>query len=602
MNDVYEGMEQADSNGFNCASASIVPPKIAENIQSTISGIAWAVSNTKTEVSLSIDAAPGAVVEAQNPAGHWASIGSVGPNQQFLNGAVPTSYQWDSDHMRVRLRDNPESEVMIPVRPAITSLAASVNADGKLSIEGTTTLQSGQAQAFSLGRWKSIGHVAQGKFSNLSVPEWYSLASDTVQVRVQNNVTSGSPINATLGYPHSRALLIQPTVSSQADYALMSWKQMKADYQPTGYFAPAGSEIEVWVWGNSDDLTLLVGIQGMADRNNPSLKSEDMRATRLVRGQNFIRDSLGGVIHIRNLTGPGAARVVLGEGAIPIPYYIHGTTTAAQWREMLNASNLPEVELVGTHVVIASFRASALKFAHVDPGNVVDSHEEVLQLEAEVCGLDGSTPVHTRSPLRVYAVESHTSGPPHATTGYIGLPHSAGVGAYAKALIGGEAHHRWVTLHEYGHHFQNRTNGYGPFGEVNVNIYSLAVSRVYDNEYTDVLPLRWPATEQWLAKPRPEKEFIASPDPMTIFEQLRKGLGASFLPKWHHHIRENPCPSPGLECFVVSASIAAEYNLTHFFADWGVLKEIDTDVWEAVNRLGYPYPPVDLTTIRPYVT
>jgi hypothetical protein len=601
MSDVYEGEEQADGNGFNCASASIVPPQIAENIQTTMPGMAWAVSNTTTEVSLNIDAVQGAVVEAQGPAGNWASIGSVGPNQQFLNGAVPKSYQYDSDHIRIRLRDNPHSEVVIPVRPAITGLSASVNADGTLSIEGTTTLQSGRAEAFSLGKWKSIGTVAQGKFSNLSVPWGYSLASDTVRVRVQNNATSGSPISGTFGFPHSRAVLIQPTVSGKEDSAFMSWRLQKADYQPTGYFAPAGSEIEVWVWGNADDLTLLVGIQGMADRNNPSLQSENMRATRLVRGQNFIRDPLGGVIHIRNLSGPGAARIVFGEGASPIPYYIHGTTTAAQWVEMLNASDLPEVELVGKQVVIASFRATALKLVHVDPGDVVDSHEEVLRLEAEVSGLDGSAPLHTSSPLRLYAVEALANAPPYATTGYIGLPYSAGVGAYAEALIGGKAHTLWVTLHEYGHHHQNRTNDYGPFGEVSVNLYSLAVAQVYDNEYTNALPLRWPATQQWLAKPRPEKDFIAGPDPMAIFEQLRKGFGQNFLPKWHRYIRENPCASPGVECFIVSASIAAAYNLTHFFADWGVLKETDTDVWEAVNRLGYPYPLDDLTAIRPYV-
>jgi len=601
MKYVYEGMNQAGVDGFACATGSIVPPQFAPSVEATISGLASAVSSVDIEVYLNVNAEEGTQVEALPRDGPWASIGEVGPCKKLVNGAVPSAYQWDQDHIRVRVHDDPNSEITLPVRPVITSLSSSINADGTLSIIGTTTLQRGQAQSFSLGRWWDIGPIAQNSFSNHSLPDWYSLSQDMVRVRVQNNDTSGSAIDSTLGFPHSRSLLAQPTVAALTEADFMNWTIPKADYQPTGYFAPAKSEIEVWVWGNSDDLTLLVGIQGMADRNDPSQQSENMRATRLVRGQNFIRDPLGGVIHIRNLAKLGSARIVLGYGAIPIPYYKQGITTAAQWREMLYASSSPEVELVGNRVVIASFRTTALNFVLADPGDVVYSHEEVLRLQAEVSGLDDSAPIHTRSPLCLYAVESATIDPPHAATGYIGLPYSNGIGEYAEALIGGRAHQRWVSLHEYGHHHQNHTNNYGPFGEVSVNLYALAVARVYDNEYTDLLPPRWPALQEWLAKPRPEKDFREAPDPMAIFEQLRKGLEEGFLQKWNRYIRENPCVSPGTECFVVSASIAAQHNLTNFFADWGVLEEADTDIWDVVDRLGYPYPPTDLTSIRPYV-
>ncbi|PBK48981.1 hypothetical protein C6383_01200, partial [Pseudomonas syringae pv. actinidiae] len=41
-------------------------------------------------------------------------------------------------------------------------------------------------------------------------------------------------------------------------------------------------------------------------------------------------------------------------------------------------------------------------------------------------------------------------------------------------------------------------------------------------------------------------------------------------------------------------------NLTEFFADWGLLKVTDTEVWNAVSALGFPYPSQRLSAIRPY--
>ncbi|RXT89827.1 hypothetical protein B1F69_16850 [Pseudomonas syringae] len=388
-----------------------------------------------------------------------------------------------------------------------------------------------------------------------------------------------------------------------AEQAAMSWRIRKADYQPTGYFALAGQEFEVRVWGNVDNLTLLVGTQGLADRDDPSEQSENMRARPLTRGINIIRDPLGGAIHIRNLIGsrPGVARVIFGSGAIPMPYYVNGITTT-QWRKMLLLTKAPEVELVGTHIVVAAFRSTALKFSDVEPSAIVHSHEEVMRLEAEVSGFDGSAPIHTRSRLLIYAVEGSASKIPHATTGCIALPYREAIGEFNEALLGGLAAERWVTLHEYGHHYQTSYNSYGLFGEITVNLYALAVGRHYINEYTYVLPDRWNGTVNWLALPRTEKIYGApESDPLAMFEQLRKGLGEDFLPDWHRYIREHPGEALGLKYFVLTASIAAKRNLTEFFADWGLLKLTDTDVWIAVNALGFPYPSQRLAAIRPYL-
>ncbi|WP_239690279.1 M60 family metallopeptidase [Pseudomonas syringae] len=285
-----------------------------------------------------------------------------------------------------------------------------------------------------------------------------------------------------------------------------------------------------------------------------------------------------------------------------MPYYTDGVTTTAQWRSMLQVSDVPEVELVGKYVVIAALRSTALKFSNVLPSAVVRSHEEVMRLEAEVSGLDGSAPIHTRPDLLIYAVEGSGTANPHATTGYIALPYRDYIGEYNEALLGGLAAERWVTLHEYGHHHQTSYNSYGPFGEITVNLYALAVSQHYINEYTYVFPDRWSGTVNWLALPRTAKTYGApESDPQALLEQLRIGLGDGFMPAWHRYIRENPGQTPGLKFFVISACIAAKRNLTEFFADWGLLKITDTEVWIAAKALNFPYPSQRLSAIRPYV-
>lgn len=596
---IKSGAQQAQE--FSCGTCSMTSTQEAARTGVISGGTMVALADSRVEIWLVVKDAPGAIIEAQWPDGTWASIGSVVDGQLF-NPHVHRDYLCDPQHIRLRIQGGQQVDTY-PIQPILTSLSSRRNSDGSISVSGTTTLEKGTVLALSGGQFKSIGEVTNGSFSNTAVPSGYLYAPDTMRIRVDNDEAASDEMDSTLGFPHLRSVLIHPLQSSASEQQFMHWRHRKADYQPTGYFAPANTDVIVWVSGNAENLTLLVGIQGMADRADPSKQSESMRATPLAWGANRIRDPLGGAIHIRNLSGtsPGSARITFKSGAMAIPYFVRGVTTAAQWLDMLQASDAPEVELVGQHVVVAAFRSTALKFTTVDPAVVVDSHERVMAIQAEVSGLDGSAPIHTRSQLLLYAVESNSQGPPHATAGYIGLPHTREISAYNEALIGGLAQNRWVTYHEYGHHFQNSFISYA-FVEISVNLYSLAVGRHFTHEYTEELPRRWPGTQQWLALPRPEKTFGApESDPLAMFDQLRKGLGEDFLPAWHRYVRENPGPTADLKFFVVSASIAAGYSLINFFADWGLVKSTDLDVWAAVIDLDLPYPPRLLVAIRPYV-
>lgn len=565
-----------------------------------------AVSLTQIAVYAVVKPYPNAQIETRTPSGNWASIGYVDSTGVFEHPGVPLYYCINRAHIKIRVKDLPETENTYPIRPSITALISELSDDNCVNIrgEGTQPYARWEAQRPG-GTWVEIGTSDdQGCFSRSGLTDYYRFNSDTMRVRIDSGAATSQVIDSTLEFPHPRTLLIQSTMSAADDAKLRDWGIQHADYQPTGYFAPANTDIEVLVSGNVDDVTLFVGIPGMVDRDNPSNNAPDPRLTRLVRGRNIIRDPLGGIMHVRNLVGKhnSSTRIVIGGTAVPVPYYVQGFTSASQWLKMLNISTDKEVELFNGRTVIAVQRAVALLYTDIDPAATLDAHELVLKTEAQRSGLDGSSLMHSRSSLPLYAVQN-ASPYPHATHGYIAIPWQPVRSVYNDALIGAKTANSWVTLHEYGHHFQNHTNNWGPMVEVSVNNYALAVNLVTPNEYTNELPSRWPATQKWLALPRSEKDnpSYPDPDPMALYEQLRKGLGEGYLPSWDRYIRENPTPSPDVSSFVLSATIAAGYNLADFFADWGILKDTDTDTWNAVHKLGLPVPPVNLTEIRPYV-
>jgi hypothetical protein len=572
-----------------------------------ISPIAVIQANAVSAGSVSVwgivEGYEGSELEAYATDGTWKSIGSIGPNNEFFNPGVPTSYLVDDEHIRLRVAGVENSEVTYPVIPVITNLAASLNSNGSISLTGTTTLKTGGVQVFSEGIWKGVGVVENGSFSNFAVPHSYLLNESTLRVQVKSDEASSEYVDASLDFPHSRSVLCSATLSSQNEQSQMGWRHQKADYQPTGYYAPAGVDVEVWVAGNIENVTLFVGIQGMADKDDITIQSPNMRAYRLVRGKNIIRDTIGGVIHIRNLVGDkkSVTRIIFNDNASPIPYYIDGQTTTEQWEKMVSLSLLAEVELVNIHrSVVAAFRTTLLLFPGVSPKTIVDSHEKVLSLEADISGLDSSSMQNSRTTLWLYAVEGSASASPHATTGYISLPCNGEINEHSQALVGGRAENQWVTLHEYGHHHQNALNGFSPITETSPNEYALAVYRVYPDEYTDVFPTRWTATQEWLALPRNEKEFATCPDGQAFYEQLREGFGEDFLRGWDQYIRANLILAPGITSFVLSASIVSGCNLCDFFADWALLSDSDVTTWNAVAELNLPPPDINLTALVPY--
>ena len=486
-------------------------------------------------------------------------------------------------------------------KPVIETL--SLRAGAKIDVRGSTSARKGQVETFAENRWRGIASVnPDGTFHNADVPANYLNDKDAVLVRVVDGEAS-IPVLANSYFVHSRSIWVTPTPTKQADQQAYRWNLQWADYKPTGYKLPANTSASLYLEGDDSNVTATIGIQGLAQQLDRRQQTPNMREYRLKQGENPLpHDALGGVIHIRN-NGSAGCRVIFDQAFQPIPYYHLHHTQPVDFLEMLKRSDaLSEVQLVGDRVAISAYADTYQLFAHADVGEIVRSHEEVLRIQVQACGLDGSSPRHARSDMWIHAVEAASPLNPHATTGYIGLPHGSNPGnEYMHALLAGEAHKRWVTLHEYGHHLQNRVNAIGPmFGENSVNIYALAVGRIHKNEYSEVFPTRWLALKAWLAKPREQKAYMESPDTQAIFEQLRKGFGNHFLPAWDRHVRDNPQLSTDLIGFATSLAKVANCNLADFLADWGVIKVNDA-TWQALQNLHLPVPPAGLTAQVPYL-
>ncbi|MEZ0076514.1 M60 family metallopeptidase [Planotetraspora sp. GP83] len=557
----------------------------------------------------------GANLQAQWPDGNWASIGDFNADGTMSNPNVPSNYQVSTDVLRLRvfkpgLTFTPSVDVR--VRPPLTAVSAVRAADGKLQVTARGGPQGANLQAqWPDGNWASIGDfTADGTMSNPNVPADYKWDANTLRLRVHLGGRVYDAVEATIDFPQPRLLALAPCVGAGDEEVRLQLGFPFADYQPTGYFAPAGQEVSITVYGHAPGLEVLVGAPGMANRDDPKQFAPGLRVTALKPGINKITDPHGGIIHLRRTTPTGEgepAWLLLGGTARSIPYHVQGKTTAAQWRVMLDKTTAPEVEMVSERVVIAALLPTARRYKDGDPAATLAAHHDVVAISEAVSGMDGSTPVHAPPTLRLYAVETSSAAPPHAASGYIGLPHEDQPGYFMNALLSEAARNSWVMLHEYGHHFQQDTTYGDPEGitEISVNLYALAVNQKFHNERTDEFPGRWPGTQKYLALPRSEKKFGAGDsDPQAIFEQLRLGLGPGFLPAWHKHVRavhgNTTSTYERKKWFVVSACTAAGRDLTGFFADWGLLKESETDIWDAVRALALPKPDTDLTKIRPY--
>jgi len=382
------------------------------------------------------------------------------------------------------------------------------------------------------------------------------------------------------------------------------------ELRTTGFYLPADTALNVVVHQGSLLPTLVVGAPDADAR-------QEFKAPRqypLQLGRNTITDAGGGVVYLMLIGATGQAKVSLGDTVQPMPYYVLGRTTESEFQRQLDERTTPYVELVAPHTLITVERASALTYRTESHTALLSTYEEIVRIEDQVSGFDGSSPLHVRQ-----AHPYHFVGYPSAITG---------VGAYAThghmsfpppiqdrmLTVAGLRTRGWGIYHELGHQHQQITYKPSSLTEVTVNIYSLAVNAAFATKYGQQPRLHAPDAKTgltpWESAPgklrQPGVDYGKTFDPyekLVMFEQLRIAFGDSFWPQLHTLVRvERPYAGSytdealRLRNLVVLSSRTAGYDLSDFFRAWGM--PVDADAVAQLAELELTPPPTDPTTIR----
>lgn len=402
-------------------------------------------------------------------------------------------------------------------------------------------------------------------------------------------------------------LVAQPPSGQEAD-RLRRMKLM--DYQPSGMYVRKGDKVSMTVrglTGSPDGLTTMVGAmnsyEGATEKSEPQLVQAQ-------EGANSFTASRNGMIYFHYVDSGFSdealppVEIEITSGGIPTPLFIAGQTTPDEWRSMMSEyASSPYVEMMNDKVLITVTRKVFQNSKLTDPSSVLDLLGKILGWYDDLSGLDGSSPLHEVSPLRMHYLQDLVSSAQaldgiymYAADYFVGMP-GENVG---DLLVLDKLRHAWSIWHETGHKYQQNDWTWSEVIETTVNIYSLEAQA--RQGYPSRLKERDPETgkspfdlaQRYLA--RKKRDFTDStqmrlhPDDdseywvrLVMFNQLRQSFGDGFYPALHRYYRENPLgygqlndQDAQIQAFVIATSTVAGQDLTRFFTDWGVRLTDDT--------------------------
>lgn len=373
-----------------------------------------------------------------------------------------------------------------------------------------------------------------------------------------------------------------------------------ADFEPTGVRATANTAFSVLVEQLSGtDLPKL--IVGTYDRQTVTTYT-------LVAGVNTITNVNGGDLYLQYSSATPSdnnkVRVTFQSGYQLMPLYILGSTTHSDWLNQLAAdTSSPNVTMISNRVFIVVSRTKAVEYQSKNQDTLLTLMDSVLKAEGDISGLDNSLPVHAPFLRNKLMMVEKASGNPDATSlGRIRIPTGSINWLLDPAYIldsGG-----WGIFHEAGHHHQQYLWTWSTCTEVTVNIYSLAAKRTIHPTAQGLGASDWNTIMDYLALPQASKNFNASTvalfTRLGMFHQLWIVYGDSFYHTMHKRIRVEAPSASGDEAemrlFMIMSCQITGHNLGQFFRTWGL--NVSQSIYDELDALGYPQPPVDPSTLR----
>lgn len=382
-----------------------------------------------------------------------------------------------------------------------------------------------------------------------------------------------------------------------------------SDLNPSGFYLAPKKTLDVTVkQSTAEEYYLVVGA--------PDAEiDEDKRTPReyaLKIGENSVKDPYGGPVYWKVIGEKGQLTATLGEQAERMPFFIHGSTTEAEFQDQLDTRDVPYAELVSAHALVTVQAEAARRFRGEDHATLMATFEEVIAAEDALAGYSDTEPIHQRLDHRY-----------HLITRAAGVE---GIGAYAThghtlypapiqdrlLTVEGLRMRGWGIYHELGHQHQQTVYKPTDLTESTVNWYSLAVNRAFA-KYGQAPRLHVPENSGeavWTtAPPKIGSDGVDFVETFTImetlvmYEQLRLVYGDELFQDVHTLVREEQ-PEPGewedndhrLGMLVLYLSKAAGNDLRAFTDAWGVHYGAEFD--DLIDELDLPAPEEDLTAVR----
>ncbi|MBG0965019.1 M60 family metallopeptidase [Bacillus sp. SRB1LM] len=396
-----------------------------------------------------------------------------------------------------------------------------------------------------------------------------------------------------------------PGTGSFWDEAKREKRGEQKNYMPTGIYVKPNEQVTITVSG-TQKIRAIIGTH--------QYDKEWGKEIDLSPGTNTISSPNGGVLGLDNFQSTGTVKVQVTQGGSPIPFFVLGKHTKADWIAMMNNyPNAHAIQLKSERAVLTVTRDSATKYiVNQDPVPLLNKYDEMIRAQDKISGLSETdpNPLH-RSTRRIWA--------------FVENPNAQSWGMYASwdgavFTTAGEAikstlnvnEFGWGQMHEAGHARQQYPwtwNDLRGMGEVTVNLYSLAAfKKIYPNQPTR-LDTEGDYNRAFAYLKQTNKEYKNIDDlfvKLVMLWQLHLAYGDVFYPNLHKLYREIPedqlpkTDEDKIQAFIYNTSKVAKQNLLPFFDQWGLKASTETrQKIEALNNPTLIAPIWEATDAKP---
>lgn len=348
-------------------------------------------------------------------------------------------------------------------------------------------------------------------------------------------------------------------------------------WHSTGLYAAPGELISIEIPASAAGKKLRVRIG--AHRDNLS-KLEKLKrfpiVTRefpLAAARTEAANAFGGAVYVEvpDKCALGTITVTI-RGAVQAPWYVHGRTSLADWKNKLRNLPAPWAE-IGSDRIILSVPSSAIR-ALDDPSALMELWNRVVDAEDDLA----AWPRPRTRPERIVPDVQISAGYMHAGCPVMVQSDMNNVLADRDRLSKGQ----WGFFHELGHNHQSRDWTFDGTGEVTCNLFSLYV-------FETVCGIRdggHPAMKADKREKRMQEYFASGADfekwkkdpflALTMYWQMKEAFGWEPFKKAFAAYRALPdaerpkTDDAKRDQWLVRFSRQVGRNLGPFFTAWGV--------------------------------